>query len=335
MLSAGATTSARCWPAPRAVLACWVRHDRSRRLRPPGGAVPALARRRAEWGTASQPSPATVPACPTARTSAVSRSKAGAAASTSRGSTRRTRRGLDSAWVARATAGTGRRRSAPRASGRSPSASRATASATSRCSRSPRRADGSISCMRPQADVQVVRLRTPGSSRSRSPPARSSRASPRPGTTCTSPSSTGGWRRRSWTSGSRRRTTAGAAGSAAALARFVGSGDRRAALAHRRLLGDHQALAADRCGAVALAADPHLANAGAATATSTVARRQRPPAALRLDSTGDAISLRGMSTRERIQELAEQIVALRDAYYRASRRWRTPSTTRSRTSCGR
>ena len=27
------------------------------------------------------------------------------------------------------------------------------------------------------------------------------------------------------------------------------------------LLGDHQALAADRCGAVALAADPHLANA--------------------------------------------------------------------------
>ena len=50
------------------------------------------------------------------------------------------------------------------------------------------------------------------------------------------------------------------------------------------LLGDHQALAADRCGAVALAADPHLANAGRATATSTAARAASGrPAALRLD----------------------------------------------------
>ena len=35
-----------------------------------------------------------------------------------------------------------------------------------------------------------------------------------------------------------------------------------------------------------------------------------------------------MSTRERIEELADQIVALRDSYYRDSPRCRTPTTTR-------
>ena len=106
------------------VIACWVADDRSRRVRPPGGAVPALAPTRgATWDDAHAALPGGGRrASRTARTSAASRlaARRGAfsvawvdtLAGTLDGS------GLDSAWVARSDGPHGRAGPRPRGSGR-------------------------------------------------------------------------------------------------------------------------------------------------------------------------------------------------------------------------
>ena len=238
-------------------------HDRSRRLRPPGGAVPASPDAGVTWGAESQPSPATVPTCPTARTSAASRSPAGAAGSRRVGghaparSTARPRRGVGRAG----DGGSWARPCARLASARSPSASPATASATSRCSRSPRRAGGCISPTR--------RRRRPGSC---APDAWEQPVTIAAGAFQPSIAAA---RADVYVSFLDRRLAAPFVDEWLATSDDRGRSWEERRLSHDswdpaigapqsptgELLGDHQALAADRCGAVALAADPHLANA--------------------------------------------------------------------------
>ena len=107
---------------------------------------------------------------------------------------------------------------------------------------------------------------------------------------------------------------------AAALARLLGPGDRRAALAHRRPPrrppgAGRRPLRRDRAGR------GHASRQRAARDLDFDKGRRVADgsAAVRVD-VGPVVrrSVRGVSTKERIQELADQITALRDSYYRGS-----------------
>ena len=218
----------------------------------------------------------------TARTSAASRSRAGAAASRRLGGHARTRSGLDSAWVARdRRRRAGRRPSAPPASARCPSASRATASATSTLLSLAAAAGGSTS---PTPPTSTARPTSSSSARGRAgdaePVTIASRADQfQPSVAAAGDDVHVTFLDRRLAAHVRRRVARVLGRSRARRGARSGSrttpGTRRSARRTRPtgdLLGDHQALAADRCGALALAADPHLANACRATATSTAAR---------------------------------------------------------------
>ena len=326
-------------------------HDRPRRLRPPGRAVPPLGGRRRDLGR-GQPALAgdASPPCPYGPYVGGVAVAGRRGASPSPGSTPRTRSGLDSAWAAHAATASAwsapvraaRFRSLPeRFAGDS---FRNVHAALARRARA-RTYLAYAADVGGQADVQLVRSDdgARGARRSRSlvtrrrgsVPAEPRRRRP---TTSTSASSTAASARRSSTSGSRPRTITAPRGARSGSRTTPGT--RRSARRARRPA---------TCWATTRRWSPTAARrsrwpptrtwptTGGATPSSTAARRAPTTRSCSPGpcATGGVISLRGMSTRERIQELADQIVALRDSYYRGSPTWPTRSTTRSRTSCGR
>ena len=334
---------------PRDVARLLGPHDRPRCLRPPGRAVPALGRPRRDLGRArsrSRRRGARRPYGPYV---------GGVAVAGRRGE-------FSVAWVdtsrrsrLRSRLGVGRARSSPAPVrvarfARFPSASRATASATSPCSRS-RPAGRALPrlrrrCRRP-GGLQLVRSVRHALAGRRSTSARSASGADQfqPSVARGGPrrprlaSSTAAWTRpaRSPTSGSRPRTTAAPRGARSGSRTTPGPGDRRAALADRRS-------ARRSPGAGRRPLRGRRARRRPASRELVVARprlRPRPGGTPPRScspgpfATGGAISVRGVSTGSDPGTRRPDHGAARLVLPRRRRRWRTPSTTRSRTSCGR